>query len=47
MNEIQLRFRSPNGDIGPYLFPENTLVQSVREKLLAEWPKGRSPYARL
>ena len=40
MTEVQLRFRSTNGDLGPWLFPESTLVHSLRERLLAEWPTG-------
>jgi len=38
-DDIQLRFRSTNGDIGPFLFPDSTLVHNLRERLLVEWPK--------
>lgn len=36
---IQIRFRHASGDIGPYNFSESALVETVKEKLLAEWPK--------
>eukprot|EP00798_Chlamydomonas_sp_ICE-L_P023566 gene23566-9090_t len=36
---VQLRFRHSNGDIGPFTFSESALVESVKETLLAAWPK--------
>ena len=37
---VQIRFRHSNGDVGPFTFQDSATVESVKEKLFAEWPKG-------
>lgn len=37
---IQIRFRSTNGDVGPFTFTEEQTIQECKDKLFAEWPKG-------
>ncbi|KAG2492692.1 hypothetical protein HYH03_009106 [Edaphochlamys debaryana] len=36
---IQVRFRHTAGDLGPWTFVESSSVQSLKDKLFAEWPK--------
>lgn len=36
---IQIRFRSTNGDVGPFTFTEEQTIQECKDKLFAEWPK--------
>lgn len=38
---IELKFRLSDGtDIGPHKYSPSTTVQSLKEKILAQWPKG-------
>ena len=38
---IELKFRLFDGtDIGPQKYSPSTTVQSLKEKILAQWPKG-------
>ena len=45
IHELQVRFRHANGDLGPYSFQDTQLLSEVKEKLVAEWPKGTSDIA--
>ena len=40
MPDVSLRFRHQNGDVGPFSFSTSTTLQAVKQKVLAEWPKG-------
>ena len=35
-----VRFRHSAGDLGPLLFSNTANIQSVKERLLSEWPRG-------
>lgn len=37
---VQVRFRHTAGDLGPFQFPETASVQSLKDRVFAEWPKG-------
>lgn len=37
---VDVRFRHTQGDVGPFKFTGSTDVQSLKDKLLIEWPKG-------
>lgn len=39
MDEVNLRFRHTQGDIGPTKFTVSTSIQNVKERLLTLWPK--------
>ncbi|KAK9800228.1 hypothetical protein WJX73_001307 [Symbiochloris irregularis] len=36
---VDVRFRHTQGDVGPFKFTGSTNVQSLKDKLLSEWPK--------
>ncbi|PNH06568.1 Membrane-anchored ubiquitin-fold protein 4 [Tetrabaena socialis] len=36
---ISIRFRHSAGDLGPFPFSESVSVQTVKDKVFAEWPK--------
>ncbi|KAK8948623.1 Membrane-anchored ubiquitin-fold protein 1 [Platanthera zijinensis] len=39
-DQLEIRFRLPNGsDIGPKKYTEATTVSTLKESILAEWPK--------
>ncbi len=44
---VQVRFRHTAGDLGPFQFSESASVQSLKDRVFAEWPKGtqRSSWA--
>ncbi len=35
-----VRFRHSAGDLGPLIFSPSANIQTVKERLLAEWPRG-------
>lgn len=36
---VDVRFRHTQGDVGPFKVPASTSVQSLKDRLLIEWPK--------
>ena len=38
-----VRFRHSAGDLGPLLFNSTANIQTVKERLLSEWPRGKRP----
>jgi len=45
--QFEIKFRLPDGtDIGPRRFPPASTVATLKETIIAQWPKGESPYAR-
>ena len=40
---LEVRFRHPHGDIGPFSFPSYTTVQALKERLVQSWPPGGEP----
>lgn len=40
-DQLEIKFRLNDGsDIGPKSFPSATTVASLKETILAQWPKG-------
>jgi len=45
--QFEIKFRLPDGtDIGPRRFPPASTVATLKETIIAQWPKGESPHAR-
>lgn len=44
---VDVRFRHTQGDVGPFKVPASTSVQSLKDRLLIEWPKGMPAWAEL
>ena len=43
---VELKFRLADGtDIGPSKYSPATTVSSLKEKILAQWPKGYSTFS--
>ncbi len=40
MQSLDIRFRHPGGDLGPFSFETNVNVLNLKERLLSEWPTG-------
>ncbi|KAJ6846822.1 membrane-anchored ubiquitin-fold protein 1-like [Iris pallida] len=41
--QLEIKFRLHDGsDIGPKKYPAATTIATLKESILAEWPKGRS-----
>jgi hypothetical protein len=40
MSDLNVRFRTTMGDIGPFHFTPATTVAGLKDRLLSEWPKG-------
>ena len=38
--QLTLRFRHHDGDIGPLTFPDSATIGEVKDKVISEWPKG-------
>jgi hypothetical protein len=42
--QFEIKFRLPDGtDIGPRRFPPASTVATLKETIIAQWPKGESP----
>lgn len=40
--QFEIKFRSPDGsDIGPKSFPAATSIATLKESILAQWPKDK------
>jgi hypothetical protein len=45
--QFEIKFRLPDGiDIGPRRFPPASTVATLKETIIAQWPKGESPHVR-
>lgn len=43
--QFEIKFRLPDGtDIGPRRFPPASTVATLKETIIAQWPKGESPH---
>ena len=41
LDQLEIKFRLTDGsDIGPKTFPAATSVSTLKESVLAQWPKG-------
>ncbi|XP_059640122.1 membrane-anchored ubiquitin-fold protein 2-like isoform X2 [Cornus florida] len=41
-DQLEIKFRLPDGsDIGPKSFPAATTVATLKESIIAQWPKGK------
>ena len=44
--QFEIKFRLPDGtDIGPRRFPPASTVATLKETIIAQWPKGEPPHA--
>lgn len=44
--QFEIKFRLPDGtDIGPRRFPPASTVATLKETIIAQWPKGQCPHA--